>query len=204
MKPIYYNKIEYTETIWGSKPRRSRILLNIPEKELSFQSNKIIYKRGFTPAIKIEKFGEYIDIDTVHVPVKLVKSGKNDFAGKVFMEENFDEDVIFSYAEIIDDKQMEELLPYCNALDFEPYRGKEMSMDDKGFIGYRDEVSLSFKATTESYIPLLELPMNYYYDEGHIWPSEKLYRYLMITFFSDRSKFKNYVIPYSGASLFGI
>lgn len=204
MKPIYFNKIEYTETLRGWEPRLSRIILNIPEKELSYQVNKIIYKEGFTPVIKINKFGDYTDIDTVHVPVKLVKNGKNDFAGKVLMEERYDEDVIFSYAEKLDDKQMEGLLPYCNALDFEPYRGKKMSMDDKGFIGYRDEISLSFKATTDSYIPLLELPMNYYYDEAHIWPSEKLYRYLMKTFFSDRSKFKNYVIPYGGASLFGI
>ena len=204
MEPIYFNKIEYTETLRGWEPRRSRILLNIPGKELSYQVNEIIYKRGSIPSIKIQKFGDYTDIGTVLVPVKLVKSGKNDFAGKVFMEENQDEDVVFSYAEKLNDKQMEELLPYCNALDFEPYRGKEMSMKDKGFIGYRDEISLSFKATTDSYIPFLELPMNYYYDEAHIWPSEKLYRYLMKTFFSDRSKFKNYVIPYSGASLFGI
>ena len=34
------------------------------------------------------------------------------------------------------EEQMEKLLPYCNALDFEPYRDKKMSMSDEGYIGY--------------------------------------------------------------------
>ena len=45
-------------------------------------------------------------------------------------------------------------------------------MDDEGFIGYRDEIKVSFCGVTDSYIPYIELPMNYYYDEKHIWPSE--------------------------------
>ena len=41
-------------------------------------------------------------------------------------------------------------------------------MGEEGYIGYRDEVQLYFRAVTDSYIPLLELPMDYYYDEKHI------------------------------------
>ena len=40
------------------------------------------------------------------------------------------------------DEQMEALLPYCNALDFEPYRNREMKMREEGYIGYRDEAHL--------------------------------------------------------------
>ncbi len=51
---------------------------------------------------------------------------------------------------------MRNLLPYCNALDFEPYRDKKMSMQDEGYIGYRDEINTYFTAITNSHIPKLE------------------------------------------------
>ena len=47
---------------------------------------------------------------------------------------------------------MQELLSYCNALDFEPYRNKEMISEDEGYIGYRDELQLYFTGITDSYI----------------------------------------------------
>ncbi len=203
MEPIYFNKIEYTERIMGPMSRLSRIIINIPEREFSYQVSKFIYKKGFTPSIHIEKFGDYTDIDTNYYPIKLVKGGKDGFAGRIFIEDLREEDVVFSYAEKLNEKQMKELLPYCNALNFEPYRGRQMSMDDKGFIGYRDEVRLSFRATTDSYIPMIELPMNLLYDEAHTWPSEKLYRYIMEKYLSDKKKFKGNVIPYGGLCLFG-
>jgi hypothetical protein len=59
-------------------------------------------------------------------------------------------------------------------------------MDDEGYRGYRDEVHLYFTAISDSYIPKMELPMHYYYDEEHIWPSEKLYRYLVRTYFEGK------------------
>ena len=59
-------------------------------------------------------------------------------------------------------------LKYCNALDFEPYRNREMSMDDEGYCGYRDEVNVSFTGITDSYISMIKLPMDYYDDEDHI------------------------------------
>ena len=83
---------------------------------------------------------------------------------------------------------IESLLPYCNALLFEPYRNKKMSMEDAGYVGYRDEVSVRFRGITDSYLPELELPMDFYYDAEHIWPNEKLYRYLIKTFFENNSK----------------
>ena len=77
-----------------------------------------------------------------------------------------------------------------------------MSMDDAGYIGYRDEVSVRFRGITDSYIPELELPMNYYYDEEHIWPSEKLYGYLVRTFFESNWKLNGHGPVYGGFSLF--
>ena len=75
-------------------------------------------------------------------------------------------------------------------------------MSDEGYIGYRDEAQMYFKAITDSYIPMIELPMNYYYDEQHIWPNEKLYRYLIKTFFENNKKTEKWVTAYGGFSLF--
>lgn len=87
---------------------------------------------------------------------------------------------------------MKELLPLCNALDYEPFRGKTMSMDDPGFIGYRDEISMSFAAITDSYIPIIELLMDYLYDEVHTWPQEKLYSHIVKTFFDGNKKLRGW------------
>lgn len=76
-----------------------------------------------------------------------------------------------------------------------------MSMDDEGFIGYRDEIKVSFCGVTASYIPYIELPMNYYYDEKHIWPSEKLYCYIYQTFLNNDKKLKKWVMGYGALSL---
>lgn len=53
--------------------------------------------------------------------------------------ENASSKIIFSKGIKLTDEQMKGLLPYCNALDFEPFRNREMSMDDPGYRGYRDE-----------------------------------------------------------------
>lgn len=68
--------------------------------------------------------------------------------------------VKFSYGIRVKEEQMQELLPYCNALDFEPYRNREMSMTDKGYKAYRDEYDVEFIGITDSYIPKLELSMS--------------------------------------------
>ncbi len=46
-----------------------------------------------------------------------------------------------------------------------------------------DSYGIRLSEKQVDYMPLLELPMGIYYDEEHIWPSEKLYRYLVKTFF---------------------
>lgn len=97
---------------------------------------------------------------------------------------------------------MNSILPMCNALDYEPYRTREMSMDDDGYIGYRDEVRLSFGAVTNDYLPLIRLPMKYYYDEEHIWPNEKLYRHLVTIYLMPDKKIRKWVTSYGCLALF--
>lgn len=133
---------------------------------------------------------------------KIIKSGKTKFEPKLVTDGNWVYSLVFSKGFKLTQAQVDKLLPYCNALDFEPYRNKEMSMKDKGFIGYRDEVRLEFKAVTDDYIPMIELPMSYYYDKAHMWPSEKLYRYLQKTFLEGNGEMKGRYIEYGGLSLF--
>ncbi len=183
----------------------SILLLNTVEQELSYQ----IYEPYFeAPAIIEEKSFE---IHGMHFsrsfgrPARIVRSWKNGFR-KQFLPtcDTLSEEykVNYSIGINIPDEKMPELLKYCDARDFEPYRDRKMDYYDEGRIGYRDEVDIYFTGITDSYIPMMVLPMEYYYDEEHIWPSEKLYRYLVKTFFPYGRKKVGLQPAYGASSLF--
>lgn len=200
-KPIYFTKIEFRECI-GYIRTRSIMLLNTVKKELSYQV--FDWKRQM-PAVQVLDSIEWdgkMEIFEKPMPARVVKSSKTGFKSQLIPVETNEQKIVFSYALKLSEEEMERILPYCNALDFEPYRDKEMSMKDKGFIGYRDEVQLHFTAISDSYIPKLELPMTYYYDKEHTWPSEKLYRFLVATYFENKKKLGNWGPTYGGCSLF--
>lgn len=202
MKPIYFSKVEYTEFL-GQGIKKSIMLLDLEKRELSYQVFKPITRE--MPAIhgaELFSIGEYSGTYDISYPARVMKSGKADFKKELIQADQDRYEIVFSEGIKITKEQMEKLLPYCNALDFEAYRDRKMSMDDEGYTGYRDEISTYFTAITNSYIPKLELPMCYYYDEEHIWPSEKLYRYLIQTFFENNKKFRKYGPTYGGYSVF--
>lgn len=198
---IYFSKIEFREYIGHTL--NSILLLNLVERTLAYQ----IYekkKQIHAPAItgfETEKFMGYTWESDIRKPAMRIKNEKTGFKLVLLVDDIDDKEVVFSYTHKFSECEMKELLPLCNALDFEPYRDRKMSMDDEGYCGYRDEISLYFKGVTDSYIPKIELPMDYFYDEEHIWPSEKLYRYVIKTFMNDK-KLKNLVVSYGGLSLF--
>ena len=106
-------------------------------------------------------------------------------------------EIVFSFGHKLTDEDIKEMLPYINANSFEPYRNRKMSMDDPGYDGYRDEITMRFRGITDSEIPLIELPMDYFYTEKYEWPTEKLYRYLANTFFPDsKKKFRHKSVNY--------
>lgn len=199
--PIYFTKVEFREVI-GYGNTSSIMLLNIPEQELSYQVFNWKRQMPALEGVKTEEFYGHEWTERIALPAVKMRNGKTNFKAEMLVDDLYEQEVVFSHAINITDEQMEELLPYCDATVFEPYRDKEMSMDDVGFIGYRDEVHLYFKAVTDSFIPLLELPMDYYYDEEHIWPSERLYRYLVKNFFEGNKKLKGRGPAYGGLSLF--
>ncbi len=199
-KPIYFSKVEFQEYIGIT--RKNCLLLNLLEKELSYQVFNYKKQMPTIQGIEFEEwYGKEYSYD-ISYPARIVKNEKTNFQPKLFKTEQYEQEVVFSYGIKLTDEQVSKLLPYCNALDFEPFRNREMSMKDDGYVGYRDEVQMRFRAITNSHIPLIELPMNYYYDEQHIWPSEKLYRYLLTTFFENNKKTEKWITSYGGFSLF--
>ena len=202
MANIYFTKIEFTEWLC---PYTSHIVIDIPNEEMYVQRYKDTYKR-FLPSSReeveyYESNGELRTYRIGHTDV-LMKSGKTGERRSRAEYPKSSEELVYSYGIKLQKKDILGLKPYTRAMDFEPYRDREMSMNDEGYIGYRDEVSLYFCATSDSYLPLIRLPMMYYYDEEHIWPSEKLYRYLYRKYLS-KDGFKEAVIEYGGCSLFG-
>lgn len=198
---IYFSKIEYREVI-GYGNTSSIMLLNIPERELSYQVFDWKRQMPAIVGVQTEEWNEHIWSHDIAIPVKRIQNKKTGFKSQIIKDEKYEQKVTFSYAIKLTDDQMKDLLQYCNALDFEPFRGRKMKMGEEGYIGYRDEVHLYFKAVTDSYIPFLELPMDYYYDEEHIWPSEKLYRYLVRTFFERNEILRGWGPTYGDFSLY--
>ncbi len=194
-KPIYFSKIQFTERLRD----KSILFVDVDKGEVSYQRYR---RRQLPPSIKGTKSEWFMGKDyhyDFNAPGVFMKNAKTDFNAVMF-EEFDDEDVVFSYGIKLSEAEHKELLKYCNALEFEPYRNKKMSMKDVGYCGYRDEISVSFIGVTDSYIPKMELPMEYYYDEEHEWPQERLYRYL-VNKLSTHKKMKNTMHGYGSFSL---
>lgn len=198
---LYFSKVEFKEYIGCGL--NSILLLNLVEKTLAYQVYET-EKQIHAPAIigvETEEFMGHIWECDIRKSAKRMKNGKTNFKSVLLLDDIDNKEVVFSYTHKFSECEIKELLPLCNALNFEPYRDREMSMSDEGYCGYRDEVNLYFTGITDSYIPKIELPMDYFYDEEHIWPSEKLYRYVIKTFMNNK-KLKNRVLSYGGSSLF--
>lgn len=198
---VYFSKMEFREYIGFAL--NSILLLDLVEGTLAYQVYEA-EKRIHAPAItgvETEEFMGHTWESDIRKPAMRMKNGKTGFKSVLLVDDIDDKEVVFSHTHKFSECEIKELLPLCNALDFEPYRDRKMSMDDEGYCGYRDEVSLYFKGVTDSYVPKIELPMDYFYDEEHIWPSEKLYRYVIKTFMNDKN-LKNWVVSYGGLSLF--
>lgn len=200
-KPIYFSKVEFKERLIYSHIRSS-ILLDLVQGELSYQRYQWEEQMPIISGVVSEElFGKHHSED-INIPAKFIKSGKIDLNQKLVPDKKYIQKVVFSYGIKLSETQVQQLLPYCNALEFEPYRSKKMSMSDDGYIGYRDEINLYFTGITDSPIPKMEWNMLYYYDEAHIWPSERLYRYLVMEYFQNNKKLKGSGPCYGELSLF--
>lgn len=102
-------------------------------------------------------------------------------------------DVIDSECIVLSDHEMEQILPLCNALEFEKYRDMEPDESSSGFEAYLDDgASRKFIGITDSYIPMMEISMNYSFNKKHQWPTEKIYNYLCQKYVKGKKRFKGW------------
>ncbi len=191
MKPIYFSKVEFVgyrnvggwdepfvyDEYSGVRGKESTLVLDLISAELFYQV-----------------FAVYEDSPVI----------TNDFGRKVGGIPKgvyFKQRELFSYGYKLTPDELKEVLPYCNALEYEAYRGKIMSTKDAGYRGYRDQVSMHFSAVTDSYIPKMNLPMDYLYDEEHTWPHERLYKYLVKRFLENNRELGEYGPTYGAGVL---
>lgn len=189
-EPIYFSKVEFRKNL-GIK-EYSIILLNLPERELSFQAFKLKLRPRIVIGQKSEELFRHTLTFDIEYPIQLIASERTGFKPETLRTDEHEYELIYSYGIRLNDQQYEDLLPLCNALDFEPYRGRKMVMGEKGYIGYRDEIQVHFRAITDSHLPIIELPMDYFYDEAHTWPSEKLYCHIIDNIFGKIKKMRHW------------
>ena len=177
MELVYFSKVEYRE-IFADGILKRVILLDIENRELSYQVYENVLIKAIEMQIKksIETKGGNIFYDACFPTVKL-RTGKNGIQRQLLRTNEYEYKLLVSDGIKISEEQMEKLLPYCNALDFESYRNKEKSTKEQHYFQC-DDGGIYFTGVTNSYIPKLELVTDYSYDEKNIWPDERLYRYL--------------------------
>ena len=197
----HFARIEFTETIGYGNPD-SVLALNLVEKEISYQ---VFHWKRLMPAIQGFKTeilaGREFSWD-VSSPARAIRNEKTGFKPRLIKCDNWEPEVIFSYGRKLSNEEFEKICSLCVVDDYLPFCGRIMSMDDKGYVGYRDEVRLQFCGITDSYIPMIQFRMSYFYDEAHIWPSERLYRHLITSIFDHDKTLKGWYTSYGGHSLF--
>ncbi len=77
---------------------------------------------------------------------------------------------------VLDETEMQSLLPFLRAELFEPYRDREDMHDE---VGYLDESWRMFTGISDSHVPMIRLPMNVIHDLAHRWPTELLYEQIV-------------------------
>ena len=182
---IYFTKVEFTQYEINRCVTKI-ILLDLEQKELSWQ--RFVTKPKIRRSVQDVHYME-LDDGTIafNGQAKVIKNAKTNFKPHLIRDDEYENIVTHIYAVELSDEQMEEILPFCNALDFEPYRNKE-AWDDVGHNGgYRDEQEVVFRGYSNSYLPLIEIPMTAINEKR---PNEKLYRYLWKTYFEGNKKIK--------------
>ena len=77
---------------------------------------------------------------------------------------------------VLDETEMQSLLPFLRTELFEPYRDREDMHDE---VGYLDESWRMFTGISDSHIPMIRLRMNVIHDLAHRWPTELLYEQIV-------------------------
>lgn len=199
---IYFQKVIFSECL-GDRLLSSLLLL--PQTgELAYQAFDSHKQAARMPAItglQGYRIGRHTGTEPYAKAARILRSSGNGFRPQLLPTETDEAQPVFCWHKQLSAAETEALLPYCNALDFEPYRERTMSLNDEGVVAYRDEITLAFTGISASHLPMLELPMALYYDESRLWPSERLYRYLLRHHLETQPALRKWITPYGGFSL---
>ena len=88
--------------------------------------------------------------------------------------------VVKNFAIQLTDEDIVQLLPYINALDFEPYR----NVDDSQYFMTYDGPIVKFIGITDSYLPLYQQYVYFVGEIGEERPYEKLFSYIVNKYLS--------------------
>lgn len=104
-------------------------------------------------------------------------------------------DILDSKGLKLSNDEMEQILPLCNALEFDKYRNINPDMSSPGFMSYLDDgATRKFIGITDSYIPLMEISMNYSFNIKHQWPTEKIYNFLVQHYVTGKKRFRGWAL----------
>ncbi|MDO4836923.1 MAG: hypothetical protein Q4B32_00885 [Clostridia bacterium] len=151
---MYFSKAEFNIGSVCLFHPQSRILLNVPEKELSYQKFACRHIKDFDC---------------------FVANGRNHFTPTLMQNDSEKIEVQYSYALHLTEDHMRQILPLCVVEDFEVCRHWEK--DNSRFQEFQyteDECCAWFLGMSDSAHPLFRLPMHDYYNELLIGPCEKL------------------------------
>ena len=118
-EPIYFSKVMYVEKLIYRKPH-SVIILDLIQNELVYE---VISWKSNMPVIQGTREEEWlsrIQQCSFAAPAKFIRSGKTNFEPVLIQDETYEKEIIFQYGVKLNQQQFKALLPYCNALDFEP------------------------------------------------------------------------------------
>lgn len=91
-----------------------------------------------------------------------------------------------NYGLKLTDEQLEKLVPYIYSSDFKHVNQNGINFNNPKLVGYRDEISIKFRAISQDGRPLFVYEMSGVYRDWHNYPTDKLYDYLARKFFSQK------------------
>lgn len=101
--------------------------------------------------------------------------------------------ISYEYATKLIEKQVNKLLPYIKIVDFVKCRQHKWDFSDPKVVGYRDEMSITFRGISQDGQPMLIYDMAVLYKDWYNWPVDKLYDYLSKEYFSGKKESSCYI-----------
>lgn len=185
---IFFSKFVYTQILsWHAEKNYVYVKFDLIQNEFSVQ----VYKRVTDPHAVYETDETFYLSNNQQMSIKTkavkIAHGRNDFNPELIPAGN-DKECIFSYGIKLNENDIEQLKPYCNAVAFQKYIGRKAPE----LCAYRDDgLSMSFDGCTNSHIPYMHFDMDFVYPK---WPTEILWNYICDVFIKPNKELRKIII----------